>query len=66
MNKSDPNTDTGRHEPGTLDLARRLAQFRRRVEAEGRRRSARMIDRAIADAISNSGQHSGKPPEDTS
>ena len=32
------------------DLARRLARYRRRVEAEGRPRSLRLIDRAIADA----------------
>lgn len=32
------------------DLARRLARYRRRVEAEGRPRSLRLIDRAIAEA----------------
>jgi hypothetical protein len=32
------------------DLARRLARYRRRVEAEGRPRSVRLIDRAIEDA----------------
>lgn len=32
------------------DLARRLARYRRRVEAEGRPRSVKVIDRAIADA----------------
>jgi hypothetical protein len=32
------------------DLARRLARYRRRVEAEGRPRSLQLIDRAIADA----------------
>jgi hypothetical protein len=32
------------------DLARRLARYRRRVEAEGRPRSLRLIDRAIKDA----------------
>lgn len=32
------------------DLARRLERYRRRVEAEGRRRSLRIIDRAIDDA----------------
>jgi hypothetical protein len=32
------------------DLARRLARYRRRVEAEGRPRSVKFIDRAIADA----------------
>jgi hypothetical protein len=32
------------------DLARRLQRYRRRVEAEGRPRSLRLIDRAIEDA----------------
>ena len=32
------------------DLARRLARYRRRVEAEGRPRSLKVIDRAIKDA----------------
>ena len=32
------------------DLARRLARYRRRVEAEGRPRSVRLIDQAIKDA----------------
>jgi hypothetical protein len=32
------------------DLAKRLARYRRRVEAEGRPRSVKVIDRAIADA----------------
>jgi hypothetical protein len=35
------------------DLARRLARFRRRVEAEGRPRSVKLIDRAIEDADRN-------------
>lgn len=40
------------HEEGdgtAADLARRLARYRRRVEAEGRPRSLRLIDRAIED-----------------
>ena len=37
------------------DLARRLARYRRRVEAEGRPRSVRLIDQAIKDA-DNPGQ----------
>ena len=32
------------------DLARRLQRYRRRVQAEGRPRSLRLIDRAIEDA----------------
>ena len=50
MDKSDsasPNED----ETGLdSDLARRLARYRRRVEAEGRPRSLQLIDRAIEDA----------------
>jgi hypothetical protein len=41
-----PNED----ESAACDLARRLARYRRRVEAEGRPRSLRLIDRAIEDA----------------
>jgi hypothetical protein len=37
-------------ESAACDLARRLARYRRRVEAEGRPRSLRLIDRAIEDA----------------
>ncbi len=32
------------------DLATRLERYRRRVESEGRKRSLRIIDRAISDA----------------
>ncbi len=46
MDKLDPSKG-GKHEAGAADLARRLARYRRRVEAEGRQRSVRMIDRAI-------------------
>jgi hypothetical protein len=38
-----------------FDLARRLARYRRRVEAEGRPRSVRFIDRAIDDAAKKAG-----------
>ncbi|MGE5564152.1 MAG: hypothetical protein ACM3ZV_12740 [Bacillota bacterium] len=37
------------------DLGRRLARYRRRVEAEGRKRSLRVIDRAMDDAGGKSG-----------
>jgi hypothetical protein len=37
-------------ESAASDLARRLARYRRRVDAEGRPRSLRLIDRAIEDA----------------
>ena len=47
FDSANPNDD----EPGLdSDLARRLARYRRRVEAEGRPRSVRLIDRAIEDA----------------
>ena len=35
------------------DLARRLERYRRRVEAEGRPKSVKFIDRAIEDADKN-------------
>ena len=38
------------YEPGSADLARRLARYRTRVEAEGRKNSLEVIDRAIRDA----------------
>lgn len=37
-------------EDADSDLARRLVRYRRRVEAEGRPRSLKLIDRAIEDA----------------
>lgn len=37
------------------DLAKRLARYRRRVEAENRPRSVKLIDRAIADAGKKAG-----------
>jgi hypothetical protein len=49
MDKLDPKTDAGKHQLAGIDLARRLGRFRRRVEAEGRQRSVRLIDRAIED-----------------
>jgi hypothetical protein len=36
-----------RKDDDSADLAKRLARYRRRVEAEGRPRSVRVIDRAI-------------------
>ena len=40
----------GRRDANKADLAQRLARYRRRVEAEGRVRSVKLIDRAIRDA----------------
>lgn len=48
MDKADP-ADAIRDEYAS-DLAHRLARYRRRVEAEGRPRSLKQIDRAIEDA----------------
>lgn len=42
-----PNDDQKSEE---CDLERRLERYRRRVEAEGRPRSVKLIDRAIEDA----------------
>ena len=50
MEKIDPVTPPGDSDDGTSDLARRLARYRRRVEAEGRARSVKLIDGAIRDA----------------
>ena len=50
MKKSDPPLKPRDAESPDSDLERRLARFRRRVEAEGRPRSVKLIDRAIEDA----------------
>ena len=50
MDKLDPVSPAPEEESADSDLARRLARYRRRVEAEGRPRSVRLIDRAIEDA----------------
>lgn len=49
-NKPDPTAMPTEDESAEADLARRLARYRRRVEAEGRPRSVKLIDRAIEDA----------------
>jgi hypothetical protein len=46
--KLEPNSVP--EESAESDLARRLERYRRRVEAEGRPRSVKLIDRAIEDA----------------
>lgn len=48
--KLDPEGVLEGTEAADADLARRLARYRRRVEAEGRPRSVKLIDRAIRDA----------------
>lgn len=50
MEKSDPQTPAETQESPESDLERRLARYRRRIEAEGRPRSLKVIDRAIEDA----------------
>lgn len=47
MDKLDPVNPPRDENEAASDLARRLARYRRRVEAEGRPRSVRFIDRAI-------------------
>ena len=49
MDKLDPVIPPTSEDEAASDLVRRLARYRRRVEAEGRR-SLRLIDRAIKDA----------------
>ena len=50
MEKSDPLTPSEGGECAQSDLERRLARYRRRLEAEGRPRSVKVLDRAIEDA----------------
>jgi hypothetical protein len=50
MEKPDPATSAKDQESAESDLERRLARYRQRVEAEGRPRSLKLIDRAIEDA----------------
>jgi hypothetical protein len=50
MDQLDPVGPNKGDESSASDLAQRLARYRRRVEAEGRPRSVKVIDRAIKDA----------------
>jgi hypothetical protein len=50
IDKFDPVSGPDDEQGADSDLARRLARYRRRVEAEGRPRSLKVIDRAIHDA----------------
>ena len=50
MDNPDPPMPEDEMDSPASDLARRLARYRRRIEAEGRPRSVRVIDRAIEDA----------------
>lgn len=49
MKKLIPIYDGDPHDAQAADLTRRLARYRSRVEAEGRKRSLKVIDRAIED-----------------
>jgi hypothetical protein len=48
--KLDPAVPPDVEDGARSDLERRLARYRRRLEAEGRPRSVKLIDRAIEDA----------------
>lgn len=50
MDKPDLDPPGKGRDERAIDLARRLARFRKRVEAEGRKRSLGVIDQAISDA----------------
>lgn len=50
MDSHDPNVSPKEVQSAANDLARRLARYRQRVEAENRPRSVKAIDRAIEDA----------------
>ena len=50
MEKPDPLTPADNQDTPVSDLERRLARYRRRLEAEDRPRSLKFIDRAIEDA----------------
>jgi len=50
MDKLDPANLRTSEESAASDLKRRLARYRRRLEAEGRTRWAKLVDRAIEDA----------------
>lgn len=56
MEKTEPSVPATDDDKAASDLAQRLERYRRRVEAEGRPRSVKFIDRAIEDADKN-----GKP-----
>jgi hypothetical protein len=56
MDKIEPVKARDEDDSAAVDLARRLARYRRRVEAEGRPRSLKVIERAIEDAGKKAGQ----------
>lgn len=50
MDSADPPPPDHEKDSPASDLARRLIRYRRRIEAEGRPRSVRVVDQAIKDA----------------
>lgn len=54
MKKPDSLAEEESSKAAPVDLAQRLERYRGRVEAEGRRRSLKVIDRAIEDANKSS------------
>ncbi|HWJ37794.1 MAG TPA: hypothetical protein VNR86_03420 [Sphingomicrobium sp.] len=50
MKNHAPRMPEDDREGRSADLTRRLARYRTRVEAEGRKRSLEVLDRAIRDA----------------
>jgi hypothetical protein len=58
MKKLDPQVPRSQPKASSSDLARRLARYRSRVEAEGRKRSLLVIDRAISDAKKDADENS--------
>jgi hypothetical protein len=56
MENPEPAAPNHEDDSAATDLARRLARYRRRVEAEGRMRSLRQIERAIEDAARKPGR----------
>lgn len=47
MKERDPGTPDPESPEAAADLVKRLARYRRRVEAEGRQKSARLVEQAI-------------------
>jgi hypothetical protein len=55
MEKTEPNVHDTDDATAAADLARRLARYRRRIAAEGRPRSVRLVERAIEDVGKKAG-----------
>ncbi|HVU29659.1 MAG TPA: hypothetical protein VHE36_04585 [Sphingomicrobium sp.] len=58
MRKVCPDKEINIPDDTSADLKRRLARYRKRVEAEGRNRSVELLDRAIRDAARDTESHS--------